>query len=253
MDVAETNSRAIERVPPVRVDKSGPRIRGMFGDIAQRYDFLNHALSLNIDRYWRSRAVRRAPPVAGRPVLDVCTGTGDLAIAYYRAARGQAAVVGADFCREMLRLGQAKSQRIDQTEPLVFVEADAMRLPFPDAFFQLVSVAFGLRNVADTDAGLTEMTRVCHRGGHVVILEFSLPRRQPIRVLYGWYFRHILPRVGQLVSGSRTNAYNYLPQSVGEFPAGQALVERMHWAGLSEVTCQPLTFGVATLYIGTKR
>ena len=251
-DVTETTSPAAEDASSARVDKSGPRIRGMFGEIARRYDLLNHALSLNIDRYWRWRAVRRAPPASGEPVLDVCTGTGDLAIAYYRAAGGQAPVVGADFCHEMLRLGEAKGRRIDQVQPLAFVEADAMRLPFPDASFQLVSVAFGLRNVADTDVGLAEMTRVCRRGGQVVVLEFSLPRWQPMRAVYGWYFRHVLPRIGQLVSGSRMNAYNYLPQSVGEFPSGSALVERMRVAGLSEVTYQALTLGVATLYVGTK-
>lgn len=230
------------------VDKSGPRIRGMFGEIAGRYDFLNHALSLNCDRYWRWRTVRQVVLRPGPPVLDVCTGTGDLAFAYHRAGRGEVPVVGADFCHPMLQ--RACRKRRD-SQP-AFVEADAMRLPFPDDSFQIVSVAFGLRNCADTDRGLAEMTRVCQRGGRVVVLEFSMPRRQPMRAIYGWYFRHILPRIGQLVSGSRTNAYNYLPRSVGEFPAGDALLARMAAAGLRETTCQQLTLGVACLYMGTK-
>jgi len=135
---------------------------------------------------------------------------------------------------------------------MTFVEADAQKLPFPDNSFQIVSVAFGLRNVADTDQGLREMARVCRPGGQVAVLEFSMPRRRPLRGLYNWYFRRVLPRIGQAVSGSRLSAYDYLPTSVGEFPSGEALAERMRAAGLGDVTFTPLTFGVATLYVGTK-
>jgi demethylmenaquinone methyltransferase/2-methoxy-6-polyprenyl-1,4-benzoquinol methylase len=234
------------------VDKSGPRVRRMFGEIAGRYDFLNHLLSLNVDRYWRSRTVRLVPPHTGAKILDVCTGTGDLALAYYRAAGGQADIVAADFCREMLVLGRQKGERAGANGRLTFVEADAQTLPAADGQFDIVCVAFGLRNVADTDAGLAEMARVCAPGGRVAVLEFSSPSWQPLKGMYGWYFRRVLPRIGQLVARNRESAYSYLPQSVGEFPQGEALAERMRAAGLEDVTFRPLTFGVATLYVGRR-
>ncbi len=234
------------------VDKSEARIRQMFGEIAGRYDLLNHVLSLNIDRYWRWRTVRTVQPMGDAPILDLCTGTGDLALAYYRAGHGTAPVIGADFCHEMLTLGDQKRQRAGINGRVAFVEADAQRLPFPDNSFQIVSVAFGLRNVTDTDRGLAEMARVCRPGGQVAVLEFSMPTWQPLRALYGWYFRRVLPRIGQWLARNRQSAYEYLPQSVGEFPQGEALAAKMQAAGLCEVRWKGLTFGIATLYIGKK-
>jgi demethylmenaquinone methyltransferase/2-methoxy-6-polyprenyl-1,4-benzoquinol methylase len=236
----------------VPVDKSPERIRQMFGQVAGRYDFLNHLLSLGIDRWWRRQIVRLVPPNGTPPILDVCTGTGDLALAYDRAARGAVSVVGADFCHEMLVLGREKARRAGAGGRVAFIEADAQFLPLPSNSFQIVCVAFGLRNVADTDRGLAEMSRVCAPGGQVAVLEFSTPTRQPFKAVYGWYFRHVLPRIGRLVSRKSGDAYNYLPISVGEFPQGAALAERMRAAGLSDVHCYSLTFGVATLYVGTK-
>jgi demethylmenaquinone methyltransferase/2-methoxy-6-polyprenyl-1,4-benzoquinol methylase len=224
----------------------------MFGEIAGRYDFLNHLLSLNIDRYWRSRTVRAVPPDGEGPILDLCTGTGDLALAYYRASGGRARIVGADFCHPMLVRGQAKGKIAGCNGQLTFVEADAQKLPFPDNYFSIVCVAFGLRNVTDTDRGLQEMVRVCRPGGRVAVLEFSLPTWKPIGAAYLWYFRHVLPRIGQALARNRHDAYRYLPASVCEFPCGEALAERMRQAGLAEVVFHPLTFGVATLYKGTK-
>jgi demethylmenaquinone methyltransferase/2-methoxy-6-polyprenyl-1,4-benzoquinol methylase len=238
-------------MPPITVDKSESRVRAMFAGIAGRYDLLNHLLSLNVDRYWRWRTVRKAPAGSG-PVLDLCTGTGDLALAYYRAGRGQTSVVGADFCRPMLDRARAKGLAAGANGRLSFVEADAKRLPFDDESFQLVCVAFGLRNVSDTDTGLREMVRVCRPEGTVAVLEFSLPTWQPFRAIYGWYFRRVLPRIGQLLSRNSHGAYQYLPASVGEFPQGKALTSRMLAAGLREATHFPLTLGVATLYVGTK-
>lgn len=234
------------------VDKSEARVRRMFGEIADRYDFLNHLLSLNVDRYWRWRTVRSVPPQGDAPILDLCTGTGDLALAYYRASRSAAPVVAADFCHEMLALGDQKRMRAGINGRVTFVEADAQRLPFPDNHFQIVSVAFGLRNVTDTDRGLAEMARVCRPGGHVAVLEFSMPRWQPFRAIYGWYFRHVLPRIGQWLARNRHSAYEYLPQSVGEFPQDEALAAKMRAAGLSSVRWQSLTLGIATLYVGQK-
>jgi demethylmenaquinone methyltransferase / 2-methoxy-6-polyprenyl-1,4-benzoquinol methylase len=239
------------------VDKSAERIRRMFGEISPRYDFLNHLLSGGTDWYWRWRAVRAAPPQGAAPILDICTGTGDLALAYWKKARGRAGVIGADFTREMLVIADRKSaasraQAVKAQTPLVFLEADAQQLPFADATFQIVSVAFGLRNVSDTARGLSEMTRVTRPGGRVVILEFSQPANRILRAGYGWYFRNILPRIGQLFSRNSEQAYSYLPASVGQFPQGDELAAMMRASGLSSVTWRPLTFGVATLYLGVK-
>ena len=234
------------------VDKSAIRVRRMFAEIAGRYDLLNHLLSLNIDRYWRWRTVRAVPVRPGGDVLDVCTGTGDLALAYFRASREKSQIVGADFCHEMLALGRRKGVAAGATRRLKFIEADAMQLPLPSDRFDVVSVAFGLRNVVDTDAGLAEMVRVCAPGGKVVVLEFSTPQWQPFKAGYLWYFRHVLPRIGQLLARNRQSAYSYLPQSVGEFPQGEALAQRMRKAGLNDVSCRSLTLGVASLYVGIK-
>jgi demethylmenaquinone methyltransferase/2-methoxy-6-polyprenyl-1,4-benzoquinol methylase len=233
------------------VDKSNLRVQRMFGEISPRYDLMNHLLSLNVDRYWRWRAVRLAPPIDAGPILDVCTGTGDLALAYHRFAGGDNPVVGTDFCAEMLEVGVRKRRRAE-LDNLTFMAADTQHLPFDDDLFQLVSVAFGLRNVSDTAAGLREMVRVCQHGGRVVILEFSMPSRQPLKSLYSWYLRRVLPTVGQWMARNRQEAYHYLPASVGEFPSGEALANRMRDAGLTEVEFWPFTFGIATLYVGRK-
>jgi demethylmenaquinone methyltransferase/2-methoxy-6-polyprenyl-1,4-benzoquinol methylase len=234
------------------VDKSGERVRTMFAEISANYDRMNHLLSLNVDRYWRWRTVRLVPPRGAAPILDLCTGTGDLAFTYFRAGRGRVPVVGVDFCRPMLEGARRKQQRASLGDALSFVEADAQQLPFDGNCFQIVTVAFGLRNVAQTDRALREMVRVCQPGGRVAVLEFSLPEREPVRSLYGWYFRHVLPRLGQWLARNNQGAYNYLPSSVGQFPAGAALAEQMRQAGLTQVIFTPLTLGIATLYVGSK-
>ncbi len=234
------------------VDKREARIRSMFGHIAPSYDFLNHLLSLNIDRYWRWRTTRLVPPRGTAPILDLCTGTGDLALAYDRAARGTAPVVGADFCHEMLLRAGAKTSKCGADPRIRFLEADAQHLPFPADTFQIATVAFGLRNVTDTDRGIAEMVRVTQPGGRVAILEFSQPRGRLFGALYRFYFRTVLPWVGQMISRSQDDAYRYLPASVMEFPDGEALAERLRRHGLTEVRWLPFTFGIATLYVGTK-
>ena len=242
---------------PPSVDKSEQRIRRMFGEISPRYDFLNHFLSGGTDSYWRWRTVRRAAPQGEAPLLDVCTGTGDLALAYWKKGRGKVPVVGADFTREMLVIADRKAAKPQAAArasgvPLSFLQADAQQLPFADDTFQIVSVAFGLRNITDTARGLREMIRVCRPGGRVVVLEFSLPGNRMLRALYTWYFRNVLPRLGQLVARNSHEAYHYLPQSVGEFPYGEKLAALMRDGGLASVEYIPLTFGIATLYIGRK-
>jgi demethylmenaquinone methyltransferase/2-methoxy-6-polyprenyl-1,4-benzoquinol methylase len=236
----------------VIVDKSGDRVRRMFGSIANRYDRMNHLLSLNVDRYWRWTTVRKVAPRGSAPVLDVCTGTGDLALAYWRVAKGRVPVVGADFCPEMLERARQKQCAAGIADNLTFVEADAMCLPWESSHFQIVAVAFGLRNMEDTEQGLREMIRICQPGGRVVVLEFSLPSRQPFKSIYGLYFRTVLPRLGQWLARNDESAYEYLPQSVEEFPSGGTLAQQMESMGLRDVRFIPLTMGTATLYVGAK-
>ncbi len=233
------------------VDKSSKRIQRMFGEIAPRYDLLNRLLSMGIDRRWRRRTTRLVPPGDG-PVLDVCTGTGDLALAYWNAGGRSVRVVGTDFAHPMLTIAQDKAAKAQAENHVSFLEADTLALPFSDGQFQVVTVAFGLRNVCDTDGGLREMARVCRPGGQVAVLEFSTPTFWPIRQVYLSYFRHVLPRVGQAVARNKQSAYNYLPESVGEFPQGESLAARMTEAGLHDVHFRSFTFGIATLYVGTK-
>jgi demethylmenaquinone methyltransferase/2-methoxy-6-polyprenyl-1,4-benzoquinol methylase len=224
----------------------------MFASIAKRYDLLNHLLSLNIDRLWRRFTTRAVPPEPGIPVLDCCTGTADLALAYHRASRGRSPVVGADFCREMLLLGHTKVRKAGAGRNVTLIEGDAQRLPLPGDTFGVVTVAFGLRNVADTVRGIDEMIRVARPGGKVAILEFSRPRGAVLGRLYLLFFRGILPRIGQALAPNSSGAYDYLPASVMQFPDGQAMLDLLAARGLVEVRAHPLTFGIASLYVGVK-
>jgi demethylmenaquinone methyltransferase/2-methoxy-6-polyprenyl-1,4-benzoquinol methylase len=237
---------------PEPIDKSDRRVRRMFASIARRYDFLNHLLSLNIDRSWRTFTTRAVAPEPGVPILDCCTGTADLALAYDRAARGRSPVVGTDFCREMLRVGRAKVNKVCAAGRVALVEGDAQRLPMPPNTFGVVSVAFGLRNVCDTIRGLDEMIRVARPGGKVAILEFSRPRGRLLGPLYLAFFRYLLPRIGQTLAPNDDGAYDYLPRTVLEFPEGQAMLELLGRRGLIELRQYPLTGGIATLYVGSK-
>ena len=230
------------------VDKSGSRVRRMFGEIAGRYDFMNHFLSGGTDLYWRWKTMKLAPPTGNAPILDVCTGTGDLAFAWRKHSDSQTPIFATDFTHGMLKLAEKKRKQRD----VVFMEADTQSLPFEDNTFQLVSVAFGLRNVSSTIAGLEEMMRVCQPGGRVVVLEFSLPDNQILSRTYQWYFRNILPKLGQLLVRNRQAAYEYLPQSVSEFPNGSQLTDIMEEAGLENTSFQNLTGGIAAVYIGHK-
>lgn len=235
------------------LDKREVRIRRMFGQIAPWYDFLNHLLSLNIDRRWRRRLTQLVPPPSEGPMLDLCTGTGDLALAYDRAAGGAIAIYGADFCHEMLVRASQKAGAAGCGGRIHLVEADAQALPFPADSFHLVTVAFGLRNITDPERGLAEMVRVTRPGGRVAVLEFSRPRHWLFGRAYRAYFRYLLPLIGQLLSRSRESAYRYLPESVLQFPDNEALADRLRAHGLRDVTFTPLTFGVATVYMGVKR
>jgi demethylmenaquinone methyltransferase/2-methoxy-6-polyprenyl-1,4-benzoquinol methylase len=234
------------------VDKSDHRVRRMFASIARRYDLLNHLLSLNIDRSWRRFTTRIVPPEPGVPILDCCTGTADLALAYDRASGGRSPVIGADFCREMLQIGREKVRRAGASGRVTLLEGDTRHLPVPDDTFGVVSVAFGLRNVSDTVQGIDELVRVTRPSGKVAILEFSRPRGRLLGRLYLTFFRYILPRVGQALAPNEDHAYEYLPKSVLEFPDGQAMLDLLARRGLVALQHHPLTGGIATLYIGTK-
>jgi demethylmenaquinone methyltransferase / 2-methoxy-6-polyprenyl-1,4-benzoquinol methylase len=244
------------------IDKSTERVREMFAEIAPKYDRMNHLLSFYVDKYWRWRTVRVVAPQpklhGNAPILDVCTGTGDLALAYARVASKETRIIGTDFCEEMLDIAREKKTAVarstadDNNQRIEFVRADSQHLPFDSDQFQIVSVAFGLRNVADTMQGLREMTRVCKPAGKVAVLEFSIPRFPPIRYAYLWYFKNVLPRIGQWFARNEMNAYQYLPDTVAEFPAYDELAGMMTNAGLTEVKYHSFQFGIATLYVGTK-
>jgi demethylmenaquinone methyltransferase/2-methoxy-6-polyprenyl-1,4-benzoquinol methylase len=223
-------------------------VREMFTAIAPRYDFLNHLLSANVDKLWWRRTAKAFATVLSKPraqVLDLCCGTGDMAFALRKEAAG-AHVTGADFSHAMLQLAAAKSHG---NSPC-WIEADAMRLPFPDQRFDLVTSAFGFRNLADYNAGLGEILRVLRSGGEVGILEFNEPRGF-FGKLYNIYFKQVLPRVGRWISGDR-GAYSYLPASVSRFPDPDDVMGRMRAAGFRDVSWTPYTFGIAGLFRGRR-
>jgi len=222
-------------------------VREIFTDIAPRYDLLNHLLSLNIDKRWRRRAVaelgwERAPD--GR-YLDLCAGTLDLAVELATRPGFRGTVVGADFVLPMLVRGRGKADRV---APL---NADALELPFPDAAFDGATVGFGVRNLVDLDAGLREAARVLRPGARLVVLEFTTPPRQPMRGLYFFYFRRILPLLGRLVS-KHTTAYTWLPESVLAFPGPAALADRMRTAGFAEVGYRLLMGGICAVHVAVR-
>ncbi len=223
-------------------------VRQMFDEIAPRYDFLNHALSMNIDRLWWRRTARAFGHILSRPeacVLDLCAGTGDMSVALRRAGP-QARIFALDFSHPMLRHGTPKFSR-QRIEPL---EADALVLPLPDRSIDLVISAFGFRNLANYEAGLREILRVLKPDGEAGILDFSEPGGL-MGKLYGFYFRRVLPRVGALISGV-SGAYEYLPASVHKFPAPEQMLRRMEAVGFSNPTWKPYTFGIAGLYRARK-
>jgi len=222
----------------------------MFAGIAPRYDLLNHLLSANRDRGWRRETVAAGACRPGDPVLDVCTGTGDLAMEWSRTLGTRSEVVGTDFCEPMVRLGLDKVRR--ERLPVRLGVADTLRLPFADGSFAAASVGFGIRNVADLVAGIREMTRVVRPGGRVVILEFTRPSNPAFRLVYYVYFLLLLPLLGNLVSGSRQNAYGYLPRSVLSFPDRGRLKARMEEAGLRDVRILDLSLGIVTVHVGVK-
>jgi demethylmenaquinone methyltransferase / 2-methoxy-6-polyprenyl-1,4-benzoquinol methylase len=233
---------------------AGRAVREMFTSIAPRYDLLNHVLSCNVDRIWWRRTARTFGRLLSRPearILDLCCGTGDMTFALrLEAGKSGGRIVGADFSHAMLQRAAAKS--LDSRSPSApeWIEADALKLPFPNNHFDLVTSAFGFRNLADYDAGLREIFRILRPGGECGILDFGEPEGM-LGTLYRIYFKRVLPRIGTMISGVR-GPYAYLPASVERFPAPEEMISRMKAAGFAESTWSPYTFGIAGLYRGKK-
>lgn len=223
----------------------------MFDAIAPRYDLLNAVLSAGLDRYWRRRAIRSLQFSGSETLLDVCTGTGDVAIAAARAGRGARRVLGIDFAGAMLSRAAGKTGARGLSQRVRLVRGDAMNLPVPSAAVDGVTIAFGIRNVSDTSAACAELMRVLRPGGRLAILEFGLPVIPAVRPLYLWYFRHVLPRIGRAVS-RHDAAYSYLPASVDAFPSGEGFASLLRKQGFNNVDARPLTFGIVYLYTGHK-
>lgn len=225
-------------------------VREMFDNIAPRYDLLNHTLSVNIDRIWRRRVVNEVRRAKPRRILDVATGTGDLAIAMARRIR-DVQVMGVDLSEAMLAVARRKVEARGLDNRIVLDRGDAEHLAVADASVDAATVAFGVRNFGDLTAGLGELARTIKPGGKVVILEFSRPRNRAFRALYEFYSYKILPRIGGLVSRDK-RAYEYLPASVGEFPAPAEFLEMMEKAGFRNCRARSQSFGIAQIYIGEK-
>jgi demethylmenaquinone methyltransferase/2-methoxy-6-polyprenyl-1,4-benzoquinol methylase len=235
--------------------EAAARVQQMFGRIAPRYDFLNHLLSFSLDRVWRWRTAKRFLPILRRAdarVLDICCGTGDLAFALDRARRSaigeaeaqRSPVIGSDFVEAML--DRAREKAAKESSAATFAAADALNLPFPDGSFDLLTTAFGFRNLANYEHGLREIARVLKRGGEVGILEFTEPGSGPMAGIFRFYFRHILPRIGGAISGN-SEAYAYLPGSVAKFPAPGELAALMKKVGFTDVCISSWNFGSVIL------
>ncbi len=231
-------------------DKTPARIAGMFDAIAPRYDLLNHVLSAGLDQRWRARAVDALALPAGARVLDLCTGTGDLAVMTVRRVPGSS-VIGIDFAGAMLRLGLAKVRSLRLGSAIRLVRGDATQLPLPSASCDATTIGFGIRNVAEPERALAEIARILRPGGRLAILEFGQPRLPGLRTLYAWYFKYLLPMVGRLVS-KHNSAYSYLPASVGTFPPPDEFAGIIARNGFSKVEAVPLTLGIVYLYIGER-
>lgn len=233
-------------------DKEGSKkeqVAEMFDNISERYDFLNHVLSLNIDKAWRKKVVKMASQGQPKRILDVATGTADLAIALEKARPEK--IVGIDISNGMLEVGREKVAKKDLSQLITLEQADSEDLPFENATFDAVTVAFGVRNFENLEKGLSEINRVLKPGGKLLVLEFSQPQKFPFKQVYRFYFKNILPGLGRLVSKD-SSAYTYLPESVDAFPYGEKLTAILKDCGFATASYKPVTFGVATIYEALK-
>lgn len=239
-------------MPTLEASSKSVYVQQMFTSIAPKYDLLNHLLSLNIDRLWRKRAVKLSAVKADAQVLDVCCGTGDFSFEFAKALGPQGHVTGTDFVTPMIEIFRKKIQRRGLGQKIVAKFADALKLPFGDQHFDVVSVAFGVRNLADYRLGLSEFYRVLRPGGKLVILEFNDANSPIFGPLFKAYFNHILPRVGRFISNDRTGAYLYLPASVKGFPRASDFLSLMQTSGFNPVQAHPMTLGIVTCFLGIK-
>lgn len=221
----------------------------MFDNISGKYDFLNHFLSLGVDKIWRRKAINLLKPHKPRFILDVATGTGDFAI--QALTLDPVKVTGIDISEGMLNKGRAKLAARQLNGRVELLAGDSENIPFAENKFDAVTVAFGVRNFEDLEKGLREIYRVLRPGGHLVVLEFSRPRLFPFKQVYNFYFRRILPGIGRLVSKDRA-AYTYLPESVRHFPDGDNFTNILRNVGFKKTTCKALTFGISSVYSGQK-
>jgi demethylmenaquinone methyltransferase/2-methoxy-6-polyprenyl-1,4-benzoquinol methylase len=238
---------------PHQVADKRDRVQRMFAAIAPSYDINNRLHSLWMDQSWRRRAVKLAQVRPGDVVADIACGTGDLAIKFRDAAEGPQRVIGIDFTLEMLPIAIRKSNSDQSDRPMLFINGDAQSIPMSDASADVVSIAFGIRNVADPATAIREFHRILRPGGRLVILEFSLPTNAPLRAIYNFYFYKILPRTATWISGDRTGAYKYLPRSVNTFIGRSEMCRMMEDGGFSDVSQHSMTFGICVCYRGVKK
>jgi demethylmenaquinone methyltransferase/2-methoxy-6-polyprenyl-1,4-benzoquinol methylase len=238
-------------VVPYKEEKASKKeqVAKMFDNISHRYDFLNHFLSLGIDKGWRRKAIRLLSTIQPKTILDVATGTGDFAIQALSLQPEK--VTGIDISEGMLAVGRKKIEAKKLEKWVELKSGDSENIPFEENNFDAVTVAFGVRNFENLEKGLAEIYRVIKPGGMVVVLEFSRPRTFPFRQVYSFYFKFILPKIGRFISSDKA-AYTYLPASVEAFPDGEAFLERLRTAGFKNTKCSTLTFGVSSIYSGTK-
>lgn len=225
------------------------QVAKMFDNISHKYDFLNHFLSLGIDKGWRKKAINILKPLQPKQMLDVATGTGDFAIEALKL--NPAKITGIDISAGMLEMGQKKIVSRGLSHKIELLLGDSENLPFADHFFDAVTVAFGVRNFENLEKGLKEINRVLKPGGMIVVLEFSKPRKFPFKTLYNFYFKFVLPRVGRLISNDKA-AYTYLPESVAAFPDGEDFLNVLRKVGFNQTQCRALTFGISSIYTGVK-
>jgi demethylmenaquinone methyltransferase/2-methoxy-6-polyprenyl-1,4-benzoquinol methylase len=230
-------------------DGKRKQVEQMFNNIAHRYDFLNHFLSLGIDKQWRKAVIRELKKTNPEKILDVATGTGDLA--FESAKQLEAEVTGVDIAANMLQIAEEKKKKCPQAGKIGFLLADAINLPFEDRSFDACTIAFGVRNFENMEAGLTEINRVLKTNGRMAVLEFSTPPRFPVKQFYRFYFRYVLPAIGRFFSHDK-RAYHYLPESVDAFPPPEQFCQIVHRCGFSQTSHRYLTFGIASLYIARK-
>ncbi|AWO00905.1 bifunctional demethylmenaquinone methyltransferase/2-methoxy-6-polyprenyl-1,4-benzoquinol methylase UbiE [Chitinophaga alhagiae] len=245
-------SKDVQKVVPFEGSKLSKKeqIAHMFDDIAGRYDFLNRFMSLGIDVTWRKKALRMLRSLQPKQMLDVATGTADVAIMAQRMLQPDH-ITGIDISEGMLELGRIKVTKAGLDGKITLQQGDSETINFPDATFDAITAAFGVRNFENLEKGLSEMCRVLKPGGKAVILEFSNPTKTPVKQLYNFYFRYITPWIGKWIARNKA-AYTYLPSSVKAFPQGQAMCDILHKVGFQAVTCKTLTFGICSIYCATR-